>query len=174
MLRVNDTPVDAREELCTLLCSAKLVFNPNPVAILMVSSRPTVMFFVGVALVGVAFGFSLALASTYGVAVFRPSNQWGVLVSGILACAYAAYAFISPRRFDFESYFRPVVPIIVLGLLSMRLSVALASAIIIAGFQLADMLSWIVLSWISSHSGLPQRVFCMGREVRMLVCLLAR
>jgi len=129
----------------------------------MVRSRPIVMFFFGVGLVGIAFGFSLALCGGYGAVVFTAANQWGVFASGIFAVLCCVTFLISKKGFSFESYFRPVVPIIVIGFLLLRLSTVASGAFIIVGFQLADMLIWIVLSWIASHSGLPQRVYCVGK-----------
>lgn len=134
----------------------------------MIRSRPIVMFFLGVGLVGVSFGFSLALAGVLGASVFSPANQWGVLGTGVLAIASVVMFGRSDRDFSFEQYFRPVVPLIIIGFLSMRLSPTLTGALIIAAFQLADMAIWVVLCWIGSHSGLPQRVFCVGKGTAYL------
>ncbi|MGV8084264.1 MAG: LuxR C-terminal-related transcriptional regulator [Coriobacteriia bacterium] len=134
----------------------------------MIKSRPIVMFFLGVGLVGVSFGFSLALAGVLGTPIFSTANQWGVLGTGILAIASALFFSTGDKGFNFETYFRPVVPLIIIGFLSMRLSLTLTGALIIAAFQLADMAIWVVLCWISSHAGLPQRVFCVGKGAAYL------
>jgi DNA-binding CsgD family transcriptional regulator/MFS family permease len=129
----------------------------------MVRSRPLILFFLGVALLGVAFGFTLTFCSRYGSLVFNFSNRWAVFLTGVLAVFYCLFACTPKRPFDFARYFSPVMPLIVIGLLIFSYSPSYSSVITIAGFQLADMVIWIVFTWIAGHSGLPQRVFCIGK-----------
>jgi DNA-binding CsgD family transcriptional regulator/MFS family permease len=128
-----------------------------------VKSRPLVIFFFGVALLGAAFGFSMAFCSLYGSPTFSFANLWAVLLTGALAVTYFLVFQTPKRAFDFERCFSPVTPLIVIGLLILSYAPSISSVIIIAGFQLADMVVWIVFTWIAGHSGLPQRVFCIGK-----------
>ena len=128
-------------------------------------SRPVIVFFLGVALLGVAFGFSMSFCSTFGSDTFSSANRWAVLLTGVLVIIYFIFMNPSKRTFDFEKHFSPVTPIIVIGLLLITYDNMISSVLIIAGFQLADMVIWIVFCWIAGHSGLPQRVFCLGKAV---------
>jgi DNA-binding CsgD family transcriptional regulator len=129
-----------------------------------VRSRPLVMFFFGVALLGIAFGYSLALCSSLDTPVFNQANSWAVLSTGILAIVYFIVVRRPGRTYSFQGYFSPVAPIIIIGLLALPFSTSAAVVLIITGFQLADMAIWNVFVWIGRHSGLPQRVFCIGKS----------
>jgi DNA-binding CsgD family transcriptional regulator len=129
----------------------------------LVRSRVIVIFFLGVFLLGVAFGFSLAFCSLHGSEVFNTANIWAVLMTGVIAIAYSMVFRRASANYDFERSFSPVAPVIVIGLLLLSYSPLLSGVFTIAGFQLADMTIWIVLVWIAGHSGLPQRAFCIGK-----------
>lgn len=128
-----------------------------------VRSRPVVVFFIGTCLLGIAFGFSMSFCSLFGSQTFSFANSWAVLLTGLLAVCYFFYMSSAKRSFEFERCFSPVTPIIVIGLLVFTFEHSMSSVLIIAGFQLADMVIWIVFIWIAGHSGLPQRVFCIGK-----------
>jgi len=126
-------------------------------------SRPVIGFFLGVALLGAAFGFSMAFCSHFGSDTFSFANLWAVLLTGILSAVYFVFIRSPKWTFDFQKHFSPITPIIVIGLLLLAYSPAVSSVLIIAGFQLADIIIWVVFCWIAGHSGLPQRVFCIGK-----------
>ena len=129
-----------------------------------IRSRPVIVFFVGAGLLGLAFGFSMAFCSLYGLYTFNAANRWSVLITGIGALLYSFIMRPTKRTFDFERCFSPVAPIIAIGLLLFPYESFISSILIIMGFQLADMVVWIVFSWIAGHSGLSQRVFCIGKS----------
>ena len=128
-----------------------------------IRSRPIIVFFIGVGFLGFAFGFSMAFCSLFGLQSFDSANRWSVLIAGIGALIYFFILRSAKRPFDFEQCFSPIAPIIAIGLLILPYESLISSILIIAGFQLADMVIWIVFSWIAGHSGLSQRVFCIGK-----------
>jgi DNA-binding CsgD family transcriptional regulator len=137
-----------------------------------IKSRPVIIFFFGVALLGAAFGFSMATCSTFGSSIFGSANLWAVLLTGGFVVVYLLLIYSPKRSFDFEKYFTPVTPIIVVGLLLVAYNPLMSSVFIIAGFQLADIVIWVVFCWIAGHSGLPQRVFCVGKAAMYLGMLI--
>ena len=128
-----------------------------------IQSRPIIIFFIGVGFLGFLFGFSLVFSSLSGLKSFYSVCRWSILIAGIGALTYFFIIRSEKRPFDFEKCFSPVVPIIVIGLLLFPYQPLISSTLIIVGFQLADMVIWIVFSWIASHPGLSQRVFCIGK-----------
>ncbi len=160
--------------LLPLLILATILFTPRDhphpsgeaekdVVLSIIHSKPLIAFFCGVGLIGIAFGFSMAFCSLAGEAVFVTANHWGLLFLCALGIGYYLYFRVSNRGFIFEDCFSLVVPITMMGLLAFSINPEMPSALIIAGFQLADMIFWVVYVWIARHSGLPQRVFCIGK-----------
>ena len=129
-----------------------------------IHSRPVIVFFIGVGFLGLAFGFSMSFCSLHGLETFNAANRWSVLLTGVGALLYFFIMRPAKRPFDFSKCFNPVPPIIAIGLLIFSYDSFSSSIFIILGFQLADMVIWIVFTWIAGHSGLSQRVFCIGKS----------
>jgi len=129
-----------------------------------IRSRPIVFFFIGVGLLGFAFGVSMTFCSLHGFMTFDAANGWSVLLVGIGALLCFFIFMATKRIFVFERYFTPVLPIIAIGLILLPHEPFVSTILIILGFQLADIVVWVVFSWISHHSGLSQRVFCVGKS----------
>jgi len=129
-----------------------------------IRSRPVVFFFIGVGLLGFAFGFSMAFCSLHGFQTFDTANGWSVLITGVGALLYLLIIRATKSAFDFENCFSPILPIIAIGLMLIPYEPFVSTILIILGFQLADMVVWVVFSWIANHSGQSQRVFCIGKS----------
>lgn len=132
------------------------------------ASREMAVFFVGVFLLGLLFGLCMAYCGRTAPELLDGANMWAMLILGILALAYLGITRLFSVRFDFEGFFSPVVPIVIIGLLLFGRADQPSCILLILGYQISDMVIWVVCAWIGLHSGLPQRAFCL-----MKTCMFA-
>lgn len=129
---------------------------------------------VGVGAYGVVFGLMRGITDlSAGGETFVPVGRFAVLGGGIVALLIAVGALTSRRDLDFGFTYRPIMPLMVAGLLMLPFfglgNATFARAIIGTSYSYLDILVWIVLSDLTFRIAKPATlVFGWGRGVMTL------